>query len=141
MSFKENDRVKVLGGNERYVGALGTVVEVFGDGDALIVKLDIDNRHGGFFASELELVDPKREALIELAETLNKARLQANAIDEYVIQSQRGVYGTIALALHDTLEQIIGAGRDDIFSATADRVYDSVLDGNTIREALAAVVK
>jgi hypothetical protein len=82
-----------------------------------------------------------REALIELAETLDKARLQANAIDDLVIQSQRGVYGTIALALHDTLEQIIGAGKDDIFNASADRVYDSILDGNTVREAIAEVVK
>lgn len=78
----------------------------------------------------------ERQALIILAEMLDKARIQANAIDEYAIQSQRGVYGTIALALHRTLEEIIGAGKEDIRTVTANRVYDSILDGNTVRQAL-----
>lgn len=77
------------------------------------------------------------QALIILAEMLDKARRQANAIDDLTIQSQRGVYGQIALALHSTLEQIIGAGMEATRYATADRVYDSILDGNTVRQALA----
>lgn len=140
MSFKTGDKVRVVVPAHSMNGEVGTVTRVYPDGQTFSVEFD-NGRESGFFLRELELVDAEREALIELAETLDKARLQANAIDDLVIQSQRGVYGTIALALHDTLEQIIGAGKDDIFNATADRVYDSILEGNTVREALALVVK
>jgi len=140
MSFKQNDRVKVIASSYGHLGELGNVVNVGSDEETFLIHLDSGNTHG-FFKAELELVDEKREALIELAETLDKARLQANAIDELVIQSQRGVYGTIALSLHDTLEEIIGAGYEATRYAHADRVYDSILDGNTVREALKAVGK
>jgi len=139
MSFKENDRVRITAKTHSKFGELGTVNHIYTDGGCL-VQLDTGNR-SAFFKDEVEIVDEKREALIELAETLDKARLQANAIDELVIQSQRGVYGTIALSLHDTLEQIVGAGYDATRYAHADRVYDSILDGNTVREALKAVEK
>ena len=139
MEFNAGDKVRVILADTADTGRVGRITE--GGGGAYLVLLAGDEVPSGGYGSELELWDEKREALIELAATLDKARLQANAIDEYVIQSQRGVYGTIALSLHDTLEQIVGAGKDDIFYATADRVYDSVLDGNTIRQALAAVVK
>lgn len=77
----------------------------------------------------------EREALIILAEMLDKARIQANAIDLLVIQSQRGVYGQIVLALHDVLEQIVGDTEDP--SLDADKVYVSIFaDGNTVRQAL-----
>lgn len=140
MSFKKNDRVKVTAKSSFHEGEAGTVSYEYADNHTVLVRLD-NGAISGFFASELERLDPNSEALIGLAETLDKARLQANAIDDLTIQSQRGVYGQIALSLHYTLEQIIGAGKDDIFNATADRVYDSILDGNTVREALASVVK
>ena len=140
MSFKEDDRVRIAEDSAHSkAGELGTVSHVYAD-HAYRVKLDSGNE-SGFFHKELELVDEKREALIELAETLDKARLQANAIDELVIQSQRGVYGTIALALHDTLGEIVGHGYDATRYAHSDRVYDSILDGNSVREALKVVSK
>lgn len=78
------------------------------------------------------------QALIILAEMLDKARRQANAIDDPEISSQRGVYGTIVLALGRTLEQIIGSGYEATRYATSDRVYESIVDGNTVRQALEA---
>lgn len=81
-----------------------------------------------------------KEALIELAETLDKARLQANPIDHPTISPQRGVYGQIVLALTDTLE-VIFEGQIDDANLFANRAYTSLLDGNTVREAIAAVVK
>ncbi len=148
MNFKQGDKVKIISKGSYYVGATGTVVSEGVDG-AYRVQIeqpapkysgfDTMGIISGFFESEIELVDSEREALIELAETLDKARKQANASGNYVIESQRGVYGQIALSLHDTLEEIVGAGKDAIFNASADRVYDSILDGNTVREALAAV--
>jgi hypothetical protein len=77
-----------------------------------------------------------KQALIILAEMLEKARIQANSIDNYVISSGHGgVYGQVSQALKDTLEQIIG---DDDLNApwTAGKVYQSLLDGNTVRQAL-----
>lgn len=82
----------------------------------------------------------EREQLIELAETLDKARIQANAIDVYTIQSQMGVYGDIARALTDTLE-VIFDGKVDDENLFANLAYNAILDGNTVREAIALVVK
>jgi hypothetical protein len=140
MSFNEGDSVKVTEQGHSMHGKTGTVTLVYCDGQAFSVKF-AEGRESGFFLSELELVDAKREALIELADTLDKARLQANAIDEYVIQSQHGVYGTIAMALHDTLGEIVGHDYDATRYAHSDRVYDSILDGNPVREALKVVGK
>lgn len=157
MSFNEGDKVKVISTEIRhsgYVGRIGEIVNVF-DVSSYIrtysVSLKWDTKDSSmfdsmgvlasFYESELELVDEKREALIELAETLDKARLQANAIHDAEVSSQRGIYGTVALALHRTLEEIMGAGKVATRNATADRVYDSLLDGNTVREALALVAE
>lgn len=142
MSFNKGDRVRIDEDSAHSkAGELGTVSHVYDvNRTAYRVKLDSGNE-SAFFGTELWPVDEKREALIELAETLDKARLMANAIDELVIQSQRGVYGQIALSLHDTLELIVGAGKEATFNAHADRVYDALIDGNTVREALKAVEK
>ena len=70
------------------------------------------------------------KALIILAEMLDKARIQANAIE--VTAPQDGVYGDVSKALQGTLALITDA-------YVASRVYDSILDGNSVKEALAAV--
>jgi hypothetical protein len=132
MEFKAGDKVKVIAKNSRQEGKLGTVETVHSDKQTLMVQMEQGNL-SGFFVSELELVDLKREALIELAETLDRARQQANAISIPVIESQRGVYGQIELALHDVVEQIVG---EDIIEVAT--VYTSIVaGGNTVREALA----
>jgi hypothetical protein len=132
MEFKKGDRVKVIAKDSRQEGKLGTVETVHSDKQTLMVQMEEGNL-SGFFVSELELVDLKREALIELAETLDRARQQANAISIPVIESQRGVYGQIELALHDVVEQIVG---EDIIEVAT--VYTSIVaGGNTVREALA----
>jgi hypothetical protein len=132
MEFKAGDKVKVIAKNSRQEGKLGTVETVHSDKQTLMVQMEEGNL-SGFFVSELELVDLKREALIELAETLDRARQQANAISIPVIESQRGVYGQIELALHDVVEQIVG---EDIIEVAT--VYTSIVaGGNTVREALA----
>lgn len=68
-----------------------------------------------------------REALIILAEMLDKARHQANAID--VTAPQSYVYGDIA----ETLKEVLALITDGPVSA---QVYDALLDGSTVREAL-----
>jgi hypothetical protein len=140
MSFNLNDRVKVTAKVGNSLGKTGKVTTVYPNAKSYLVLLETDNRTSGFFEDELELVDLKRESLIELAETLDEARKQANAIDELTIQSQHGVYGQIAQALIYTLAQIVGAGYDSIRYDHAGMVYGSILDGNTVREALASVV-
>lgn len=140
MSFNEGDRVRIDEDSAHSkAGELGTVTHVYdANRTAYRVKLDSGNE-SGFFESELWPVDEKREALITLAETLDKARLQANAIDVYTIQSQLGVYGDIVRSLTDTLE-VIFEDRDDP-NLFANLAYNSLLDGNTVREALKAVGK
>jgi hypothetical protein len=131
MEFKAGDKVKVIAKNSRQEGKLGTVETVHSDKQTLMVQMEQGNL-SGFFVSELELVDAKREALIRLAETLDDARQQANAISIPVIESQRGVYGQIELALHDVVEQIVG---EDIIEVAT--VYTSIVaGGSTVREAL-----
>jgi hypothetical protein len=151
MGFKEGDTVKVITKNSQYEGKTGEVVGVYEDAQTYRVGLEWEapkssmfDKMGvlsGFFESELELVDEKREALIELAETLDKARLQANAIEETA--DQRGIYGGIAQMLFDALELIFVEspfeGGDDGHNLIANRAYDSILDGNSVREALAVV--
>ncbi len=88
MNFKQGDKVKIISKGSYYVGATGTVVSEGVDG-AYRVQIeqpapkysgfDTMGIISGFFESEIELVDSEREALIELAETLDKARKQANA--------------------------------------------------------------
>jgi len=134
-NFKNGDKVRINAVNHSQHGVQGTVSRVFEDGETYLVDLET-GRTSGYFEKELELVDPEREALIRLAETLDKARIQANAIDIYVIQSQNGgVYGQISQALTDVLEQIVG-DEDGNGVWEAGKVYQNLLDGNTVREAL-----
>jgi hypothetical protein len=71
-----------------------------------------------------------KEALIILAEMLDKARIQANAIE--VTAPQAGVYGNIS----DTLVEVLCLLTERF---EVGDIYDSLLNGNTVREALAEV--
>lgn len=72
-----------------------------------------------------------KEALIILAEMLDKARIQANAIE--ATAPQDGVYGRIVIAEVETLALVTDA-------YVAQRVYADILkSGNTVREALTVV--
>lgn len=129
MEFELGDHVKVIIKNSVFSGKEGNIIHFHGGDnveDSVVVK--ISEKEVGFFVHEIEKVDPSREALIELAETLDKARLQANAIEEAA--PQRGVYGDIHIALVNTLALIT----DD-----HEAVYASIMeDGNTVRQALKA---
>jgi hypothetical protein len=75
----------------------------------------------------------EEQALIILAEMLDKARMQANSIE--ATAPQFGVYGKIHNALVDTLTLIT---KD--YTKALD-VYASIMeDGNTVRQALEAVL-
>lgn len=142
MGFNEGDRVRIDEDSAHSkAGELGTVTHVYDvNRTAYRVKLDSGNE-SSFFGTELWPVDEKREALITLAETLDTARKQANAISIPVIESQRGVYGQIELSLVDTLEAYFEGQVDDT-SLFANATLNSMVDsGNTVREALKAVVK
>lgn len=133
--FSKGDKVVITTKNTTHEGVQGVVESSYED-NTYIVELETGQRTG-FFERELALVDPEREALIRLAETLDLARQQANAIDIYVIQSQRGVYGQISQSLHDTLEQILDSENEDENNTwEAGKLYASLLDGNSVREAL-----
>lgn len=69
---------------------------------------------------------PFRVSLLPVAEAIDAARLNANADDRTAPQG--GVYGHLVTALKETLVLMAGPER-------AERMYDSILDGNTIREA------
>jgi hypothetical protein len=127
MSLKENDMVKVSAPTHSLYGEVGTVVFAYSDGHGFVVRF-ASGRESGFFLAELEPVDAKREGLIQLADTLDKARLQANAIE--VTAPQHGVYGYIS----DTLVEVLCllTGRFEVGD-----IYDALMDGNTVREALA----
>jgi hypothetical protein len=128
MGLKENDMVKVNAPTHSLHGEVGTIVFAFSDGNSFVVRF-ASGRESGFFLPELELelVDAKREGLIQLADTLDKARLQANAIE--ATAPQRGVYGNIS----DTLVEVLCllTGRFEVGD-----IYDALMDGNTVREAL-----
>lgn len=128
MEFKEGDKVKVITKNSAHFGRTGVVIRSMDD-STCFVNLSGDDKVGiltGFFVSELEPVDLRREALIELAETLDKARLQANNING----ADGDIYRTISGSLYDVLGAI--AGDEQV----GYRIYSYVLDGSTVREAL-----
>jgi hypothetical protein len=143
MEFKAGDKVKIVKNSHK--GRMGEIVGIFSDQQTCRVRIDKDVDGSsdflsagivvGYFFSELELLDAKCEALIELAETLDRARQQANAHPNYVIESGNGVHGQISHSLHDVLEQIVG-DEDGNGSWGAGRIYQSILDGNTVRQAL-----
>lgn len=74
------------------------------------------------------------QALIILAEMLDKARRQANSIRD--TESESGVYGEIKKAMTSTLEIICyNSGHH---ATLGFRVYDSIdMNGETVRQALA----
>lgn len=76
----------------------------------------------------MDAMDTK--ALIILAEMLNKARIQANAIE--ATESQDGVYGEIVTSLKRTLAIMTGDAH------TASRVYENLLNCSSVKEALEA---
>lgn len=79
----------------------------------------------------MDAMDTK--ALIILAEMLNKARIQANAIEATAPQS--GVYGDIVTSLKRTLAILTGDAH------SASRVYEELLDCSSVTEALEVTFK
>jgi hypothetical protein len=73
-------------------------------------------------------------AVTDLATRLDQARLAANDIEETAPQS--GVYGDIVDALRKTLAVLLD---DD--HVRAEAVYEAILDGNTVTQALAIEAK
>jgi hypothetical protein len=75
------------------------------------------------------------QALIILAEMLDKARMQANSIAD--TESEQGVYGEVKRALTSTLEIICyNSGHHPTLGY---RVYESMsMNGDTVRQALEA---
>ncbi|QOP66864.1 hypothetical protein SEA_ODYSSEY395_115 [Arthrobacter phage Odyssey395] len=69
--------------------------------------------------------------LIVIAEAIDSARLLANQNERTA--PQVGVYGTLVTALKDTLDLITGD-----WNRALD-VYASILDGNSVEQALDAV--
>lgn len=69
-----------------------------------------------------------RHELLTLATTLDKARLEAN--DHEATAPQTGVYGDIVTALIDVIRLIVGS------KGVAEQVYEAILDGMTVAEAL-----
>lgn len=131
MSFKKDDRVKVTMDRNQFNGQQGTVTLVYCDGTAFAVQFD-DGGVFGYFEGELELVDAKREALIELAETLDKARLQANNING----CEGTIYQQITIPLIGVLDALVPV------DAVGFDAYEFIIeDGLSVREALKAVVK
>lgn len=123
MGFNIGDKVRVIGTVDK--GRVGEIIRVYSD-STHAVRFE-DNTFAGFFASELVTFDAKREALIDLAETLDRARRQANAIEETA--DQFGVYGDVCVALKEVLLLIEGGYKTEAYGHILD-------DGSTVREAL-----
>jgi len=66
-------------------------------------------------------------SLLKLAVTIDRARLQANAID--ATAPQDGAYGDLSEALKKVLSLIVG-------SARVDDAYQALLDGATVPSAI-----
>jgi hypothetical protein len=133
--FNRGDLVTVLTKNSVYEGARGRV-ERSQDDDTYLITLE-SGKISGFFERELEAVHGEKDALIRLAETLDLARKQAEAIDIYTIQHGLGVQGEIVVALKDTLEVIIDETHEGENNAWhAGRVFGYLIEGNSVREAL-----
>jgi hypothetical protein len=130
MEFKEGDKVKVITKNSAHFGRTGVVIRSMDD-STCFVNLSGDDKVGiltGFFVSELELLDPEREALITVAETLNKARLQAKPEQPHV--GRENLTHEIEVVLYRTLMQLI----DELLDVNT--AFDAILAGKTVREAL-----
>lgn len=74
----------------------------------------------------------ERTALVALAQQINEARIAANAI-EATESSLYGVYGILSHALYDVIIRVVeGFDRRGF-------VFESILDGNTVQQALSAL--
>lgn len=70
---------------------------------------------------------PFKVSLLPLAESLDAARLLANS--NPITAPQSGVYGTVSVALRDTLAKMAGISR-------GERMYEHLIeDGMTVAEA------
>jgi hypothetical protein len=142
MSFKEGDIVTVTTKNSIHEGKNGTVVGIYEDDQTYRVSIEQPAPKGsgfesmgvlsGFFESELALVDPKQEALIRLAETLDSARLQANNING----CEGTIYQQITIPLIGVLDALVPV------DAVGYAAYEFIIeDGLSVREALKKVEK
>lgn len=130
MEFNQGDKVRVILADTADTGRVGRITE--GGGGAYLVLLAGDETTSGWYGSELELWDEKREALIGLAETLTTTLLTENVMDNPASLSD--VYENIARALVETL--CVLTNRVEVSD-----IYDRILCGYSVRMALAAAVK
>jgi hypothetical protein len=125
-TFEKGQRVTYTGYSETRQGA---VVSHFCDHGDHFVGIRFDGGTSEREVSE-DLVEPVKGDRIEdltlLAETLNKARLQANNIN--------GADGDIYRTISGSLDDVLGAIAGD--EQVGYRIYSYVLDGSTVREAL-----
>lgn len=124
--FKADDKVVVSEPAHSQAGVQGRIHKVYVSDDTYLVELET-GRVSGFFESELELVDPQREALIRLAETLDLARQQANAIKV----TEGDTYRTISEALYSTLEAYFHQTGEGV-----DTYNEIIRSGFSVREAV-----
>ena len=136
--FKSGDKVKVNAGYSKYDGREGLIGKVvnegsgaYGDGVYTVELFDDTIPERGFFENELDFADSTESGLTDLAEKLDAARLLANSIESAAPQG--GVYGHVATGLWHTLYLILGS-RDE-----AERAYEALLCGSSVREALKIV--
>lgn len=130
--FKEGNRVEVTADIGAALGLTGTITKVYSGMDGYLIQLDGTGRVMGFFTSELALLDQKREALIELAETLDSARKQANNING----CEGTIYQSITTPLISVLDSLVPV------DATGYDAYEFLIeDGLSVREALKKVEK
>lgn len=132
MSFKENDRVQITADFGSTLGKTGTITKVYTESGGYLVQIDEAGRVMGFFDSELVALDPKREALITLAETLDSARKQANNING----CDGTIYQSITTPLISVLDALVPV------DAVGYDAYEFIVeDGLSVREALKEVEK
>lgn len=133
MGFSKGDRVRVTMVDSTNTGRTGRVIHVNRVSEFYVVRFGGSSEVSSYFASELEPFDPWHEELVELAETLNKVRLQAKPAEPHA--GLQVIYNEIGVAFYDTLRMLI-VEFDDV-----NKAYDHILDGGTVREALALVAE
>jgi hypothetical protein len=125
-TFEKGQRVVITNEAEDYEGVVLDFYCDYGEH-----RVDMQTDGGRRLSPNAEWdVKPVKGSRIEdltlLAETLDKARLQANNING----ADGDIYRTISESLYDVLEAI--AGNEQV----GYRIYSSILDGITVREAL-----
>jgi hypothetical protein len=71
-----------------------------------------------------------REELIQFAESIDQLRIKANSIP--ALAPQVGTYGKLSSALIKVLEELLSLHE-------ADRAYNAIIDGSSVRDAIAMV--